>query len=40
MQEISMKTTAQIYDFSQLQKKKRQRELREKDDHFLLQEQF
>lgn len=30
MQEISMKTTAQIYDFSELQKKKRQRELREK----------
>ena len=34
MQEISMKTTAQIYDFSELQKKKRQRELREKRPFF------
>ena len=29
MQEISMKPTARIYNFSELQKKKRQRELRE-----------
>ena len=35
MQEISMKTTAQIYDFSDLQKKKRQRELREKRPFFI-----
>ena len=35
MQEISMKTTAQIYDFSELQKKKRQRELREKLPFFI-----
>ena len=35
MQEISMKTTAQIYDFSELQKKKRQRELREKPPFFI-----
>ena len=35
MQEISMKTTAQIYDFSELQKKKRQRELREKRTFFI-----
>ena len=35
MQEISMKTTAQIYDFSELQKKKRQRELREKRQFFI-----
>lgn len=35
MQEISMKTTAQIYDFSELQKKKRQRELREKRAFFI-----
>lgn len=35
MQEISMKTTAQIYDFSELQKKKRQRELREKRSFFI-----
>ena len=35
MQEISMKTTAQIYDFSELQKKKRQRELREKRPFFI-----
>ena len=34
MQEISMKTTEQIYDFSELQKKKRQRELREKRPFF------
>ena len=34
MQEISMKTTAQIYDFSELQKKKRQR-LREKRPFFI-----
>ena len=32
---ISMKTTAQIYDFSELQKKKRQRELREKRPFFI-----
>ena len=30
-----MKTTAQIYDFSELQKKKRQRELREKRPFFI-----
>lgn len=36
MQEISMKTTAQIYDFSELQKKKRQRELREKRPFFII----
>lgn len=35
MQEISMKTTAQIYDFSELQKKKRQRELRERRPFFI-----
>ena len=35
MQEISMKTTAQIYDFSELQKKKRQREWREKRPFFI-----
>ena len=35
MQEISMKTTAQIYDFSELKKKKRQRELREKRPFFI-----
>ena len=35
MQEISMKTTAQIYDFSELQKKKRQRELRQKRPFFI-----
>ena len=35
MQDISMKTTAQIYDFSELQKKKRQRELREKRPFFI-----
>ena len=35
MQEISMKTTAKIYDFSELQKKKRQRELREKRPFFI-----
>ena len=35
MQEISMKTTAQIYDYSELQKKKRQRELREKRPFFI-----
>ena len=35
MQKISMKTTAQIYDFSELQKKKRQRELREKRPFFI-----
>lgn len=35
MQEISMKTTAQIYDFSELQKKKRQRELRKKRPFFI-----
>ena len=35
MQEISMKTTAQIYDFSELQKKKRQRELLEKRPFFI-----
>lgn len=35
MQETSMKTTAQIYDFSELQKKKRQRELREKRPFFI-----
>ena len=35
MQEISMKTTAQIYDFSELQKKKRQREFREKRPFFI-----
>ena len=35
MQELSMKTTAQIYDFSELQKKKRQRELREKRPFFI-----
>lgn len=35
MQEISMKTTAQIYDFSELQKKKRQRKLREKRPFFI-----
>ena len=35
MQEISMKTTAQIYDFSELQKKKSQRELREKRPFFI-----
>ena len=35
MQYISMKTTAQIYDFSELQKKKRQRELREKRPFFI-----
>lgn len=35
MQEISMKTTAQIYDFSELQKKKRQRELRENRPFFI-----
>ena len=35
MQEISIKTTAQIYDFSELQKKKRQRELREKRPFFI-----
>ena len=35
MQEISMKTTAQIYDFSELQKKKLQRELREKRPFFI-----
>ena len=35
MQEISMKKTAQIYDFSELQKKKRQRELREKRPFFI-----
>ena len=35
MQEISMKTTAQIYDFSELQKKKRQRGLREKRPFFI-----
>lgn len=35
MQGISMKTTAQIYDFSELQKKKRQRELREKRPFFI-----
>ena len=35
MQEISMKTTAQIYDFSELQKKNRQRELREKRPFFI-----
>ena len=35
MQEISMKTTAQIYDFSELQKKKRQRESREKRPFFI-----
>ena len=35
MQEISMKPTARIYDFSELQKKKRQRELREKRPFFI-----
>ena len=35
MQEISMKATAQIYDFSELQKRKRQRELREKRPFFI-----
>ena len=35
MQDISIKTTAQIYDFSELQKKKRQRELREKRPFFI-----
>ena len=35
MQEISMKTTAHIYDFSELQKKKRQREFREKRPFFI-----
>ena len=35
MQEISMKPTAQIYDFSELQRKKRQRELREKRPFFI-----
>lgn len=35
MQEISMRSTAQIYDFSELQKRKRQRELREKRPVFI-----
>ena len=35
MQEISMKPTARIYNFSELQKKKRQRELREKRPFFI-----
>ena len=35
MQEISMKPTARIYDFSELQRKKRQRELREKRPFFI-----
>ena len=35
MQEMSIRTTAQIYDFSELQKKKRQRELREKRPIFI-----
>ena len=35
MQEISMRPTAQIYDFSELQKRKRQRELREKRPFFI-----
>ena len=35
MQEISIKTTAQIYYFAELQKKKRQRELREKRPFFI-----
>ena len=35
MQEISMKTTAQIYDISELHKKKRPRELREKRPFFI-----
>ena len=35
MQEISMKTTAQIYDFSELQRRKRQRKLREKRPFFI-----
>lgn len=35
MQEMSIRTTAQIYDFSELQKKKHQRELREKRPLFL-----
>lgn len=30
MQQMSVRSTAQIYDFSELQKKKRERELREK----------
>lgn len=35
MQEISMRPTAQIYDFSELQKRKHQRELREKRPFFI-----
>lgn len=35
MQEMSIRATAQIYDFSELQKKKRQRELREKRPLFI-----
>ena len=35
MQEISMKPTARIYNFSELQKRKRQRELREKRPFFI-----
>ena len=35
MQEISMKPTARIYNFSELQKKKRQRELCEKRPFFI-----
>ena len=35
MQEISMKASAQIYDFSELQRRKRQRELREKRPVFI-----
>lgn len=36
MQEMSIRTTAQIYDFSELQKMKRQRELREKRPLFIM----
>lgn len=35
MQEISVRRTAQIYDFSELQKKKRERELRQKRPMFI-----
>ena len=35
MQEMSIRTTAQIYNFSELQKKKHERELREKRPFFI-----
>ncbi|MBN2926824.1 MAG: hypothetical protein JTJ12_05255, partial [Eubacterium sp.] len=35
MQEMSIRTTAQIYNFSELQKRKQERELREKRPFFI-----